>query len=182
MNIQEQITIIDGPTFSLEPFSLKLVTEEYVSWLRDAKVNRYLIKPNSAITIEQTRNYCEEMLISENDLFFSILFKKNRRHIGNVRIGPIDFDSKVCRFSMMIGDHRCHNQGIGTDIVAKCIDYCFYDLNMKKFFLQVIDENKAAVRIYEKNGLRKEGLLKNHILCHGKPANLLIMSRLKEDN
>jgi len=83
---------------------------------------------------------------------------------------------------MMIGDRRFHNQGIGRNIVAKCIDYCFYELNMKKFFLEVVDENKAAIRIYEKNGLRIEGLLRKHVLCHGKPANLLIMSRLKEDN
>ena len=133
MKTQEKTKIIDGPTFLLEPFSLELVTEEYVSWLRDAKVNRYLLKPTSAITIEQTRNYCEEMIISENDLFFAIIFKENRRHIGNVRIGTIDFDSKVSRFSMMIGDRRYHNQGIGTDIVSKCIDYCFYELDMKKF-------------------------------------------------
>ena len=72
-------------------------------------------------------------------------------------------------------------RGVGTDIVAKCIDYCFYELDIKKFFLEVIEENRAAVRTYEKNGLRKEGLLKNHVLCHGEPANLLIMSRFREE-
>jgi len=76
MNIQEQITIIDGPTFSLEPFSLELVTEEYISWLKDARVTRYLLKPNRAITIEKTRNYCEEMINSENDLFFRFFPKR----------------------------------------------------------------------------------------------------------
>ena len=52
---------------------------------------------------------------------------------------------------------------------------------MRKFFVEVIDENKTAINIYEKNGLRTESMLKNHLLCHGKPANVLIMSRLKEE-
>jgi RimJ/RimL family protein N-acetyltransferase len=82
---------------------------------------------------------------------------------------------------MMIGDWRFHNQGIGTEIVKQCIDYCFYKLDMNKFLLEVIDETKAAIRTYEKNGLRVETLLANHVLCHGKPANMLTMSRSREE-
>ncbi len=47
--------------------------------------------------------------------------------------------------------------------------------------LEVIDETKAAIRTYEKNGLRVETLLANHVLCHGKPANMLTMSRSREE-
>ena len=144
-------------------------------------MNRYLLKPNHAITFQEAKRFCGEMINSEHDMLFAIILKNGKKHIGNVRLGPIDFESKNIKLAIMIGDSRFHNLGIGTEIVKRCSDFCFYKLGMRKLFLEVIDENKAAIRIYEKNGFQTEGLLKNHFLCNGKPVNILIMSLFNEE-
>ena len=54
-----------------------------------------------------------------------VQLKSVGKHIGNVRLGPIYILSKVCKFSMMIGDESYHSKGYGTEIVRACIEYVF---------------------------------------------------------
>ena len=182
MNHISRNVCIESSIFYLRHFDLNFVGDEYLGWLKDEEVNRYLLKADQDITIEEARRYCTELVESDHDIFLAIILKENERYIGNVRIGPIDFESRVCKFSMMIGDKDVYGRGLGTEIVEKCIDYCFEQLNMRKFCLDVIEENKAAVRIYEKNGLITEGVLQEHVLLNGKACDLRIMACFREHN
>lgn len=180
LNSFKNCVVINGSNFYLKNFDLSLVREEYLGWLRNKKINKYLINAGQDISLEQIKEYCLNLLSSCNNIFLGLFIKDENHHIGNVRLGPMDIKSKVCQFSMMIGDPRYHGIGLGTEIVSVCIQYCFRDLGMQKFFLEVIDDNKAAIRIYEKNGLTTEGLLKKHLMLDGHYHDLRIMSVLKE--
>jgi len=99
---------------------------------------------------------------SKNDYLFAIVMKDNNKHIGNVRLGPIDAHSRTCRFGFMIGDSDYHGRGIGTAIVRLCVDFCFSKLNIHKIHLGVWDYNKPAIRVYEKNDFITEKILPSY--------------------
>ena len=144
----------------LVSFDINLVGDRYLSWLRSEKINKYLIKPNNRITKEEVLDYCTNLIQSKNDIFLSIIALSSEKHIGNVRIGPIDFVNKVCNFSIMLGDENYHGKGYGTKIVKSCIDYSFESLNMKKFTLVVDSENISAIKVYKKNNMILESVIK----------------------
>jgi [ribosomal protein S5]-alanine N-acetyltransferase len=167
---------INGDGFVLVPFNLNMITDEYLSWLKTDAVNKYLLKPNKEIQRADALTYCKELIESKNNLFFAINILPDNKHIGNVRLGPIDHISKVCKYSMMIGNTDYHGKGLGTKIVSACISFVFDKMKMRKFYLDVISGNIAAIRTYEKNGLIEEGLLKKHIFLGGLYHDLKIMS------
>ena len=53
------------------------------------------------------------MIDSNFDYFFAIFVKKNSKHIGNVRLGPIDFKAMKSNFGILIGNKNFH--GIGME-------------------------------------------------------------------
>ena len=173
---------VAGNGFKLVLFNLEMVNDDYLSWLKNNDVNKYLLKPNKKILKEDAFTYCKGLIASDNNLFLAIISTSENKHIGNVRLGPIDFDSKVCKYSMMIGDINYHGKGLGTNIVKECISFVFDELKMKKFYLDVISDNIAAIRTYEKNGMITEGLLQGHVFLNNKYHDLLIMSIFNTNN
>ena len=167
---------IKGDGFSLVSFNINYITDEYLAWLKDSSVNSYLVRPNNQITNEVAFEYCKKLIDSKNNIFLAILASGDNKHIGNVRIGDFYTDSKVCKFSVMIGNTDFHGKGYGTKIVCSCISYVFNEMKMNKFFVEVIADNNAAIRVFEKNGLVEEGILKQHFRIEGKYYDMKIMS------
>ena len=55
---------IEGEDFYLVDFTEDHISNEYLSWLKDEKVNDYLLKPRLDITLEEASEYCFEMIES----------------------------------------------------------------------------------------------------------------------
>lgn len=70
--------------------------------------------------------------------------------------------------------------GIGKNLLKESIAWA--DANeVKKITLNVLETNKKAVKLYEKFGFKKEGLLKNDkVLSDGKYYNTVVMGRFNE--
>ena len=81
---------------------------------------------------------------------------------------------------MMIGNKKFHGRGLGTRIVKSCIGFVFSELKLSKFYLDVLQQNIAAIRTYEKNGLVIERVFKDQFKQNGKPTNALLMSLINE--
>lgn len=173
-------TII-GETVRLESFSDTYLTDRYLNWLKNEKVNQYLIKPDKDITLYEARQYCQSLLESDNNYFLAIIYKNTNTHIGNLRVGPITQNGKLCQLSLMIGDTDYYGKGIATEVIRLCSKFAFENLKVFKLFMDVIDDNKAAIRVYEKNGFHTEGLLKKHLLLKGKYHDLRILSKFNQD-
>ena len=166
---------IKGKNINLESFSDKFITEEYLSWLRDEKINKYLIKPKKDITLTDAKKYCEHLMKSEDNYFFAIITHEGNKHIGNVRLGPIKKSDRICQYSMMIGDKKYHRRGYASEAVNLSIVFCFETLKMHKLYLDVINENIAAIKLYEKYNFVTEGILKEQILLNDRYYDLRIM-------
>ena len=176
--ISKKITepiIIQGSNFRLESFSEKYITEEYVSWLRDREIIEVIISANPNVTINDIKEYCHKMMESKKNYFFAIVMNEDDKHIGNLRLGPIDYNFRICRYGMMIGNKEYHNKGIGTEVVKLALDFCFEKLGMHKVFLDVLEHNKPAIKIYEKNGFETEGIQRDQVFKDGNYYDIRIM-------
>ncbi len=165
-----------GEKFRLETFRDKYITQDYVHWLRSKEINKLIIHSGENITFEEVRNYCNTLLDSQDNIFLAIVINEDNKHIGNVRLGPIDFHSHKCSFGLMIGDLNYHGKGIGTEVVTLFIKYVFEELKMHKLYLGVWDHNKADIRIYEKNQFVEECILKDHTFKNNRHFDLRMMA------
>lgn len=140
----------EGTTIYLRELTESDANEAYCNWLNDPIVNKYL--ETRKATIEDLKQYIRLKKESPNCLFFGIFLKENDKHIGNVKLEPIDFERKTSYFGILIGEKEQWGKGIGTEATRLAVDYAFNVLNLKEVMLGVIAENKAAIRAYEKVG------------------------------
>lgn len=128
------------------------------------------------IPIEKEESFLNNILNSENDLM--IACEINGRIIGNCNLN---------RFSMLRTKHRAEvgiaickdywGLGIGKFMLTELIRIAT-ELGIKQLELEVIEDNKRAIKLYEKLGFRKVGE-KPNALCLKDSTMLKELSMIK---
>lgn len=164
----------------LEPLSSSHASERYVNWLNDNEVNKYL-ETKSGYTIEKLNEYLESIEKS-NIRAWAIHLKQTGTHIGNVKIDPISFRNRNAEYGILIGERKSWGKGYAYEASEKVFDFCFTDLNLRKITLGVVSANQSAVKLYERMGFEKEGLLKSHCFHDGQWQDVLRMALFSDKN
>mgnify|MGYP001165165139 CR=1 FL=1 len=168
-----------GKTVTLRPLTVSDFSDQYLGWLNDPKINRYL----ETRWEEQTRNtieiFLEEMEISENSVLFGIFF--DGKHVGNIKIGPVNWHHFYANVSYFIGDRSAWGQGLATEAVFLVTCYGFERLGLNKCNAGVYSGNPSSIRVLEKVGYRQEGCLKDELLGPNGREDHLLYSMNKAD-
>ena len=160
----------------LVPVSEKHCTEEYCGWLNDPEVNEYLSTGSFPYTLEELSAFIKNYSSAKNVLFLAIHLQENGKHIGNIKIEPIDFIHRTAEYGILIGDKASWQKGYSKEASVAVFKHCFNILNIRKITLGVIEDNKNAVLLYNKLGFDTEGIYKKHLYCNGKYRNVLRMA------
>lgn len=150
MNLSKYTKKIDGEKIYLNILSEKDASQEYCDWLNDEVVNKYLETRQS--NMESLRQYISNKFEADDCLFFGIFWKENNKHIGNIKLEPIDFATKKATLGILIGDKNFWGKGLGTEAVNLVTNYAFNELEIDEVNLGVLSDNKPAVKMYEKCG------------------------------
>ena len=144
--------IIKGGRIYLRELKEDDATQEYCKWLNDPIVNKFL--ETKKATIVELKQYIKEKREKSNCLFLGIFVNDMNKHIGNVKLEPIDLGNKKATLGILIGDKNYWNQGMCAEAVKLLAEYAFKNLNIGTIDLGVISENKAAIKCYLKAGFR----------------------------
>jgi ribosomal-protein-alanine N-acetyltransferase len=156
------------------PLSLAHLSKEYVGWLNNPVIFKYLDNGGN-YTLDTLRNYLSE--VEKKDiLFWAIHLKINNKHIGNIKIDPVNLKHGWGEYGIMMGDMNQWGKGYAFEASSMIINYCFQTLNLRKINLGVIEENVKAVDLYKRLGFTIEGVFKDHIYHNSKYLNSLRMA------
>ena len=72
-----------------------------------------------------------------------------------------------------------HGKGVGTALMRAGLDLADNWLNLTRLELEVYTDNDAAVRLYERFGFEREGLLRRHAYRDGRYVDSYSMARLR---
>ena len=70
-------------------------------------------------------------------------------------------------------------KGVGTALMRAGVDLADDWLNLTRLELEVYTDNEPAVRLYERFGFEREGLLRQHAYRDGRYVDALMMARLR---
>lgn len=129
----------------------------------------------------QQIDWFEKLKNDKSRLIFAICLKESKKYIGNTGLGKIDFINRHTMFSIFIADQTYHNKGIGSTVTRLMLDFAFKRLNLNKVYLQTSERFVSAVKMYEKFGFQKDGVLRQHYYSRGKFEDKIIYSILKEE-
>jgi ribosomal-protein-alanine N-acetyltransferase len=170
---------LEGEKVLLKRFTLDLVTERYLRWIRDPKTTEFIWKAGPDYSLEDLRAFGTTMMDSADDLFFAIHDQHGAGHVGNLRLGPIDWRKRVSGFGILIGEAAKRGLGYGTEATDLAIRYAVTDLGLDAVRFEVVADNLPAMRIYDKLGYRNLGKTPNLFEKNGRSFDLVAFERCR---
>jgi ribosomal-protein-alanine N-acetyltransferase len=171
-NVPENMTV---SLFLLKP---EHVTEAYVSWLNTSNINQYLESRFTNHTIKTTQAFVEKTLASPDNVFFGIKSHLLDRHVGNIKIGPIDHTHGTADIGILIGDQAAWGKGVATTAISLITEIARTQLELRKLTAGSYRSNVRSQRAFKKAGFVVEGIRPAQFLLNGKPEDLVLMGRL----
>ena len=87
----------------LNELNQKLVSDEYINWMNDYEITKLTEQRFLKHTKKSTIKFVNEMKKSKIEYLFGIFYvKKNKTHIGNIKLGPINNYHKFAEISYLI--------------------------------------------------------------------------------
>lgn len=169
-----KVKILETERLVLKPLSLEHLTQDYVDWLNDEEVYRYL-ETGGNYTLAMLKDYLNDV-VKKDIYFWGIHLKNNDLHIGNVKIDPINTKHSLAEYGIMMGRRNEWGKGYAKEATNKVIDYCFQELNIRKLTLGVVADNTTALALYKKLGFVTEGVYKQHGFYYGKFCDIIRMA------
>lgn len=149
------------------------VNEKYYSWMNNSNVIQYTESRYYPNTIERISQFVASANSDPNSVIFAIILKENDQHIGNIKLGPINWVYRVADIGMIIGDKACWGKGYGSEAIGSIVNHAFNVLNLHKVTASYYSENIASEKICTNNMFKIEGTRKEHAFFNGKYVDVI---------
>ncbi|WP_187274582.1 GNAT family N-acetyltransferase [Paenibacillus sp. N3.4] len=116
-------------------------------------------------TIDELNKYWQKKINRTDAIYYAII--SNDRMIGRVSLKGMDSTGEGIEYAIVIGDPSLYSRGLGTEITKSMLENVFSDPHLRYVQLDVRQDNKRAIRCYEKSGFRfLDSFLENGISMH----------------
>lgn len=165
------------PTIELFLLTEGAVGEDYVRWLNDPRINRFLESRYATHTLEGTREFVRGCLASPNTLFLGIrALALGGRHVGNIKLGPIDRRHGLGEIGLLLGEPQAWGRGIGSEAIAAICSIARTQLGLRKITAGCYASNVGSEKAFLKAGFEVEGRRRDHFLLDGQPEDLVLLA------
>ena len=149
------------------------ITKKYKDWMNDKEVHKYTEQKYTKHSISKIRKFVDKKNKSKNEFLYGIFLKQNNSkiHIGNIKLGPINFIHKTSSISYFIGEKQLWGKGL-TTMAIKEISKVAKKMGLKKLKAGLYEMNIGSKKVLEKNNFKLEGKMKSEVIYKGKRYNL----------
>ena len=157
--------------------------EAYLRWMEDNEVTKYLETRFNPSSVGEIQHYLDAVNSNAGSFMFAIMKGNNlntSEHIGNIKLGPIDWLHRFSSVGLLIGEKRLWGQGYGTEAIKIVVKFAFETLNLHKLTAGCYKENIASIRAFQKAGFTVEGELKSQYLLEGKYTSGILLGLVNE--
>ena len=158
---------IRGERLYLREVGLTDVSESYRRWMNDPEVTQYTESRFFPHSIDSLREYVSRFAGDRRNLFLAIVLRAGDRHIGNIKLGPIDWIHRRGDIGILIGEKDCWGQGYATEAIRMLTDYAFHGLNLRRVTAGCYATNLASQKAFLKAGWHQEGVRQGQYFSAG---------------
>lgn len=136
-------------------------------------------------TLEETQRILDRILNRPEDaeIIDYAIHKKDRDElIGFGMIASINHYNRRCELGISLGWNRENwGRGYASEALQAVIAYCFHELGMNRIGAEIYEFNERSIRLFERNGFRREGTRRQYIFKEGGFKDEHIYGLLRED-
>lgn len=122
-----------------------------------------------------------QLLQSNREFSFGIYDNESESLIGHISLYSIKrlpYSSGFIGYSM---DKNFIGRGLTTEAVNLVLQFAFKTINLHRVEAYVTPQNEASVRVLEKSGFKREGLLKELLFINGKWVDHYMYAMLQKE-
>jgi len=178
-----RLPIIKTKRLILRDIEIRDITPEYIKWLNDPEVTKFLEIRFVPQTKEKVREYIQSALEdTKNKMHFGVYDKGGERLVGTVTLPHIDWNHYFADISFVIGHPEASKKGYATEAVHGVIYYVFRECNIVKLWGGYYQGHVQSESVFRKNGFQIEGrLYKKLINYDNQRVDHIIEGLLAED-
>ncbi len=155
---------------TLKKLKINHFSINYINWMNDKKVVEFTEQRYARHSKNDIINFIKSKQNSKTEKVFGIFIKlKNKNvHIGNIKLGPIDFRHKNALISYFIGEKKYWGKNITTIAIKKILVIAKKKYKLKKIYAGFYSNNIGSKKVLKKNGFKKEAHFKNQLVYKNK--------------
>ncbi|MEK5481682.1 GNAT family N-acetyltransferase [Viridibacillus sp. FSL R5-0888] len=154
------------------PIMLENTTDEEIRYMTGTKPN---------FTLNQIKAHINNVNNDSSRYDFAICLKNNDQMIGELSIFEIDEENNKAGFRISMSSIELTGKGYGTEAIIIVLRFVFEELKLNRLQLEVFSHNLRGIRVYEKVGFVKEGVLRESLYYNGTYSDAVIMAILRKD-
>ncbi|PIS37011.1 MAG: hypothetical protein COT35_08210 [Nitrospirae bacterium CG08_land_8_20_14_0_20_52_24] len=158
------------------------VSPEYVAWLNDPAVNKYLSCANVSQTLESCLVYVRSYEGRDDKALIGIFSKSNGLHIGNLTLSSIDWENRIGIIGICVGREGYTGKGFGKEALCGVVNYCFRQLGLCCLKAVMNTKNIVSFNLFKGCGFEVEKVFESSTVIDGKPQSEYIVSITEDEN
>ena len=135
------------------------------------------------VSIDREAKWVHDIIMgdSQSSFYFAIVEIGQEEMIGYTSISDIDYRNGSCFWSGIKLIPECSGKGYGTQVALLILKYVFEELRMARCIGTCQENHIAALRLMEKVGYQKEGLMRKSLFKNGCHINQWLLSIADDD-
>jgi RimJ/RimL family protein N-acetyltransferase len=142
-------------------------TGPYLAWMRDPQVLRFLEARHGQHDGSSLAAFIRSTNGSKDSLLLGIFERDRERHVGNIKLGPVDWPNRRGEVGLLIGEYDCWGRGYAREAIAALTAHAFDALGLHKLTAGYLAPNVASGKAFAAAGYFIEARLRDHFLLDG---------------
>lgn len=161
----------------LEP---KMITKDYIGWLNDSQTMMFTEQRFKKHTFSEVKKFVSSIKKSKTEFLYAIFIsdKSRKIHIGNIKLGPINYYHKYAFISYFIGNKNYLNKGYGKLLIKNIVKLAKNKFKLRKVLAGAYSNNMPSAKVLEFNKFKLEGKIRKQFKFRNKYVDHLIYGKL----
>ncbi len=174
------------PKFNLQEVILREINpiedaEQFLAYMNDPNVAPFLADCDRPKTVNDAINeltYWYNLFKHRRSIYWAIAENNTNYIIGTVGFNQYSDTHRKVEISYDL-DYNYWSKGIMTRALEKIIEFAFDKMNVIRIQATVAYHNDRSIRVLERLGFTREGIMKNFCILEGKPIDYYMYAKLK---
>lgn len=162
-----------GLQITLRPISIMQVSQRYVDWMNEYEIVKFTESRFNIHTLDSIFEWVKKTELDDSEISFAIFDKQKEKHIGNIKLGSINWNHLYADLGLIIGDREYWSQGVGSCSIGLVTNYAFRELKLHMILAGIYQNNIGSIKAFEANDFMKMATIKGKYCFENNYINVL---------
>jgi [ribosomal protein S5]-alanine N-acetyltransferase len=155
--------VISGNLYNLVPFGRENITEDYIDWLNDPQVNKFLEIRHINQSISTATDYVDKFY-KDSEAYIWGIYTQEALLIGTVNLNSINRHHNAAELGLMVGNKDYWGKLASEEAISLVLNFAFHKLKLNRVTGGTYSTNLGMIFTYKKLGFTREGVMRESFI------------------